>query len=256
MSQYYTAWKKTGNFNPESKEPFKISRSKIELFKNCPLCFWMDRRMGVSQPPSFPYRLNSAVDTLLKKEFDFHRAKGSKHPLMEAYKLDAVPFKHPEIEKWRDTRSGIKFLHKPTNLLVYGAVDDIWINPKGELIVVDYKSTSKEKEVSIDAPWQIAYKRQVEIYQWLFKMNNFPVNETAYFVYCNGKTDKKAFDGKLEFNIKLIPYDGNTDWIEETLTAAKDCLMRDTPPEASPDCDYCNYRVATRDAYQTFKKKL
>jgi hypothetical protein len=29
--------------------------------------------------------LNIAVDELLKKEFDLHRAEGTKHPLMEQY---------------------------------------------------------------------------------------------------------------------------------------------------------------------------
>ena len=46
----------------------------------------------------------------------------------------------------------------------------MWINTKtDQLIIVDYKATSKDGEVSLDAPWQISYKRQVEIYQWLFK---------------------------------------------------------------------------------------
>jgi hypothetical protein len=43
----------------------------------------------------------------------------------------------------------------------------------------------------LDAPWQISYKRQVEIYQWLFKKNGFDVEDIAYFVYCNGRADKK-----------------------------------------------------------------
>ena len=47
--------------------------------------------MGIGQPPGYPFSLNSAVDTLLKKEFDMHRAKGTAHPLMDAYGLDAVP---------------------------------------------------------------------------------------------------------------------------------------------------------------------
>ena len=30
----------------------------------------MDRRLGIAQPPGFPFNLNSAVDNLLKNEFD------------------------------------------------------------------------------------------------------------------------------------------------------------------------------------------
>ena len=108
------------------------------------------------------------MDHLLKKEFDVHRAKGSAHPLMTAYGIDAVPFDHPEMDKWRENFVGVQFLHRPTNFLVTGAVDDVWKSNNGKLIVVDYKSTSKDGEVGIEAEWQGGYKRQMEIYQWLF----------------------------------------------------------------------------------------
>ena len=86
MSDYYTP-KRTRNLY-ESGKGFKISRSKIDLFTECPRCFYMDRKLGIARPPGFPFTLNSAVDKLLKKEFDVHRAGKSKHPLMEEYKID------------------------------------------------------------------------------------------------------------------------------------------------------------------------
>jgi len=69
-----------GLFDPSSKEPFKVSRSKLELFIECPRCFYLDRRLVVGRPPGYSFSLNSAVDALLKKEFDFHRAKQTPHP--------------------------------------------------------------------------------------------------------------------------------------------------------------------------------
>ena len=120
----------------------------------------------------------------------------------------------------------------------------MWVTPSGEYIVVDYKATSKDEEVSLDADWQIGYKRQMEIYQWLFRKNGFKVANTGYFVYCNGRTDKEAFDGKLEFDVKVIPYQGNTDWVEKKITDAIECLKSDKLPESGEDCDYCKYREA------------
>lgn len=75
MSQYYNPQRTKNLYNPDSKEPFKLSRSKIDLFLNCPRCFYLDRRLGVGRPPGSPFALNSAVDVLFKKEFDLHRAK-------------------------------------------------------------------------------------------------------------------------------------------------------------------------------------
>jgi RecB family exonuclease len=39
-------------------------------------------------------------------------------------------------------------LHEPTNLLIPGAVDDVWINPEGELIIVDYKQHQKKAKLT------------------------------------------------------------------------------------------------------------
>ena len=248
MSKYYNSKRTRNLFNPASPDPFTVSRSKLDLFLNCPRCFYLDRKLGVGQPPGYPFSLNSAVDKLLKKEFDFHRTHGTKHPLMKAYGVDAVPFEHEKMNEWRDAlRGGIRHLHKPTNIMLTGGIDDLWVSPEGELIVVDYKATSKEGEVSLDADWQIGYKRQVEVYQWLFRKNKFKVSDTAYFVYANGETDKEAFDAKLEFDIKLIPYEGDDSWIDGALKSAKACLMQKNIPETGNDCDYCAYRKAASE---------
>jgi len=99
MSQYYNSQRTKGLYDPSSKEPFKLSRSKIDLFLECPRCFYYDRRLGVGRPPGYPFALNSAVDALLKQEFDIHRAKGTKHPLIEKYGIDAKPVAHEDLDK-------------------------------------------------------------------------------------------------------------------------------------------------------------
>jgi len=66
----------------------------------------------------------------------------------------------------------------------------------GEIIIVDYKATAKSGDMTIDADWQMAYKRQMEVYQWLVRQQGFTVSDTGYFVYCNGQ-DAEAFDGRI-----------------------------------------------------------
>ncbi|MBU6500933.1 MAG: PD-(D/E)XK nuclease family protein [Patescibacteria group bacterium] len=243
MSKYYNPQKTRNLFDPKAIQQFVVSRSGIDLFVQCQRCFYLDKRLGVARPPGYPFSLNSAVDALLKKEFDAHRAKGSTHPLMKKYGVDAIPYAHDQLDAWRDSlRRGIQYFYEPANLTIRGGVDDVWVNPQGELHIADYKATSKNGEVSLDAEWQDGYKRQMEIYQWLFRHNGFKVSNIGYFVYCNGNTDKEAFDARLEFDIKVIPYSGNDDWVEETVKNLHKCLMSDELPEKSIDCDYCAYR--------------
>jgi CRISPR/Cas system-associated exonuclease Cas4 (RecB family) len=249
MSQFYTAKKTKGLYDGSAKEPFKLSRSKIEYFLECPRCFYIDRKLGISRPPGFPFNLNLAVDTLLKQEFDLHRTKELQHPLIKNYKVDATPVAHEKLNDWRNTLKGIQFLHEPTNFLVYGAIDDLWQNSKGEYIIVDYKATSKFGNiVELDKAWHDGYKRQMEIYQWLFRHNGFTVSDTGYFVYCNGRTYNKIFNARLEFDVTLIPYKGNGEWIEKTIFDIHKCLNSGKIPKSSPTCDYCSYINAINEA--------
>jgi hypothetical protein len=235
-------------YEPGSEEPFKVSRSKIELFLRCQRCFYLDRRLGVKHPDGYPFTLNNAVDELLKKEFDEYRAKGERHPLCKEHKVNAIPFKHEDLEKWRNSLSqGVQYPMPGTNLIIQGGVDDVWIDQDTqELIVVDYKATSKKGEVSLDADWQKSYKRQVEIYQWLLRKNEFEVSKVAYFVYCNGRKDVDRFDGELKFKISLLPYEGDDSWIEGTVKDVYNCLRSKEIPESGAGCDHCRYVAQAR----------
>ncbi len=239
---------KWGIFDPSSKEPYRVSRSKIDLFSECPRCAYLDMRYGVKRPSGPSFTLNNAVDELFKREFDAYRAKTEAHPLMKTYGIDAVPYAHEKLEEWRDAfKRGISYLHEPTNILLRGGIDDVWVTPAGELIIVDYKATSKKEGPSSPDDLYDSYKRQMEVYQWLFRKNGFAVSPTGYFVYANGNSDAKAFDAKLEFDIKLIPYTGSDDWVEPTLTRLKEALLSDEMPAVGTafgggPCDYCLYR--------------
>ncbi len=226
----------------EPGQPFKLSRSKLELFIDCPRCFYLDRRLGIGRPPGFPFTLNSAVDALLKTEFDVHRAKKTTHPLMKAYGINAVPYQHPLMDVWRETFKGIEYYHEPTQLTIGGAIDDIWVNTKGELLIVDYKATSTSSEITLDAEYRQSYKRQMEIYQWLYRKNGFVVSNTGYFVYANGRKDKEAFDAKLEFDVQIIPHTGDDSWVEQAIFDAHACMSADVIPEPADNCEYCGYR--------------
>lgn len=235
--------KRTRNlYSSTSTEPYKISRSSIELFVNCPRCFYLDRKMGVGRPPGFPFNLNSAVDELLKKEFDLYRKTNSQHPLMQQYKIDAIPFAHNDLDKWRENFVGLQFLHKKTNFIITGAVDDLWIDKNEHLIVVDYKSTSKSGEIiTLDEEWHQGYKRQMEVYQWLLRKLGFNVSNNAYWVYANGLRTEKMFNATLKFDLTIVPYIGDDGWVENKVIELKKCLDSEEIPEPIQDCDYCAY---------------
>ena len=197
------------------------------------------------------------MDELFKKEFDVHRQNQTPHPVMKQYKIDAVPFQHEKINEWRDNFMGIEYLHPQTSLTISGAIDDIWINKAGKLIIVDYKSTSKTGSINelSDSPWDQQYKRQLGIYKWLLEKNGFRVEDIGYLIYANAKTDEIGFDDKLVFETTLVPVEVETDWIEPTLVEIKNCLENEQFPESGAKCEFCPYREACGKKLQAIHKK-
>lgn len=225
---------------------WRLSRSKIDLFIECPRCFYLDNKLGTKRPGMPSFNLNIAVDELFKKEFDIHRKKGSQHPIMKKYKLDAVPFSHKSLDEWRDTFVGISHKHKGTDLVVCGGVDDIWVTKEGKLIIVDYKATSKAERIEKlgDSPWEKQYQRQLGVYRWLLEKNGFEVDEIGYLVYANASKEEDAFDDKLTFETTLVSCPTEVDWIEPTLKKIKQTLESEEIPTSGASCEYCPYREA------------
>jgi hypothetical protein len=205
----------------------------------------MDVRLGHSRPKSYPLSINNEIDRRLKEEFDVYRQRGEPHPYMVAAGIDAVPFQHESIDVWRDAlHRGIRYRLPGTTLVIGGGIDDVWESrgeKAGQLIIADYKATSLAGLVSLDDEWKNSYKRQAEIYQWLFRMNGFDVSDTAFFVYCNARKNTAEFNSKLEFEVTILPYVGDTAWVEGKLHEVFDLLRSDTIPPLNPCCDWCNF---------------
>lgn len=238
-------------------EKWKLSRSKIDLFFECPRCFYLDNKLGTKRP-SFPsFNLNLAVDELFKKEFDVHRKAGTPHPMMEKYEIEAVPFKHKDLDAWRDNFTGITYHDPDSDLIVSGAVDDVWVTPRDSLIIVDYKATSKDGSITelSDSPWDQQYKRQLGVYKWLLEKNGFTVEDTGYLVYANADKAVGAFDDRLIFETTLVSVELDSDWIMKTLEEIKMCLQNEKLPASGARCEYCPYREAAGKKLQAIHFK-
>jgi hypothetical protein len=193
----------------------------------------------------------------LKKEFDVHRAGGTKHPLCDHYGIDAVPVDHKDLRKWRENFEGIEYKDPETGFVISGAIDDLWQDTDGKYIVVDYKATSKDGSIEdmSNVSWADGYTRQMGVYQWLLRKNGYEVSSTGYLVYANAKADKNAFDAQLEFELTLVPCEGQTDWIDECLPQIKKTLDSDAIPPSGKRCEYCPYREAAGKKLLALHKK-
>ena len=234
----------------DKKKAFRLSRSKFSDYINCKRCFYLNQVEGLKDIDTIPFTLNNAVDALCKKEFEYHRKKQTPHPIMKKEKINAVPYKHPDIEKWQNALSqGVEYVHPDLNFKLAGGIDDVWENKDtGELIVVDYKAQSKKEEKKIknylDDPYHEGYLLQLDFYRYLFEKNGFEVQTTGYFVVYNATLEREAFENKLDFTADLVPYETDTSHIEDKVIEMKKLMDGSKIPEVTPHCQNCNYIIA------------
>ena len=193
-----------GTFNPDHSEPYEVSRSQIQSFLNCPACFWMNRVKGIKFPGMPGFLLNTATDTLLKKDFDVYRELQEPHPFMERHGLGhLVPFKHDDFEQWtKSLQLGLRANYEPADFIIGGGLDDVWHNCEtDEIHIVDYKSTAqmgeftKPLDASFIAPphdpklkdYKASFRRQMDMYQWVARQKGYQVSDIGYFVYVDGQ---------------------------------------------------------------------
>jgi hypothetical protein len=226
-----------------------LSWSKINLFLNCQRCFYKDQKLAMRYPglESEHFKLNKAVDELLKNEFDGYRYQQKAHPVMIENGIDAVPFRHASLKIWQDSyrADGIRFYDSANNIIFFGGIDDLWMNSVGELIVVEYKATVTTRPVFLDNKnrWHREYMRQISFYAWLFRKNKYKVSPISYFIFCNGITDNVPFDKRLEFDYILLPYFFDDSWVEQTIKDICRCLDQEYIPLSGVECKFCAFSI-------------
>ena len=165
-----------------------------------------------------------------------------------------VPFQHEDMERWASAmhfgaENHFNTLHKETNILFGGGLDDVWHNPAtDEIHIVDYKSTATKRNkdltaletITLEGAYKSGYKRQLEIYQWIMRQNGFNVSDVGYFLFVNG--DQHFADGMLEkdkdkanmsFEVQLIRHKGDDNWVERKIMDLKECLVNPNCPDHS-----------------------
>ena len=187
----------------------------------------------------------------MKKEFDIYRDEQKPHPIFNENNLNFVPYKHTDIDKWRDSRTGgILYEDQNSNLIIHGGVDDIWFDKDNDqLVVADYKAQSSnkdlEKDLYLSSPYHQSYKTQMEIYVYILKKMGFDVSSKTYFVVCNAQKNLERFDSLMQFEVKLIEYEVDISWVEEKIIEMKKVLDDETLPNPSPYCMNCAYMHAS-----------
>ena len=85
---------------------------------------------------------------------------------------------------------------------------------------------------SLDDPWKVSYKRQMDMYVWVARNKGFNVSNASYFVYVDAQhkgiggmlNDAEPSKACMEFETSIIAYEADPTWVEPTLLVIKHFL--------------------------------
>ena len=222
--------------------PIKLSPNSLNLYYECPYCFWLEKGLGIRRPQPFPYALNLAVDYLLKEEFDKYRKKRELHPLLVANNIPAKLFSNQKLlDEWRDNFRGIRYYDTELDATLFGAVDDILEFSEGKLAAMDYKSTGSAVAKVYDR-----FQLQLDVYTFLLEQNGYKtIRKGCLAFYIVDKNN--GFDGKLPFRKEIHMIDTDPTYVRNLLKEASEYLRKDDHGDHSPECQYGAWYKGVRD---------
>jgi len=214
-----------------SQKILQLSPNSLNLYLECPHCFWLDKNQGIKRPPPYPYALNSAVDTLLKEEFDSYRAKNLTHPLLKEAGIKAHLFSNQNLlNQWRNNFAGVRYFDQQLQATLFGAVDDVLEFDDKKLAPLDYKSTGSSAASVYDR-----FQLQLDTYTFLLEKNGFKTARKGYLAFYI--VDKnKGFIDRLPFRKEVMEINTNPSDIYEIFKDAVNILRNPAPPPHNSDC--------------------
>lgn len=213
-----------------------ISASALGVFEECPRCFYLDRRCKSPRPRGIYPSLPNGMDLTLKKFFDALRKTGA--IVYDNQRLTKLP----ELQKWRDWRSGLtvesgKF---PGSRLI-GAFDDILEDEEGRLSPFDVKTKGSQPDEGYAEKY---YQRQMNIYDLMLTTNGYKTTGYGYFMFWSPKEVLNASSGghgTMSFNLDFFKIKTDIEAAKKLCFDALSCLDSGYIPDASESCEYCKF---------------
>ncbi|MCX5657477.1 MAG: hypothetical protein NTZ48_04540, partial [Candidatus Omnitrophica bacterium] len=133
----------------------RLSPSALNLFLDCPRCFWLEKVKGIKRPRGIFPSLPGGMDSVIKVYFDRYRIKGELPPEIKGKVEGKLIPEEKTLKKWRSWRStDLCYEDKAINASLSGALDDCLIE-EGFYIPLDYKTRGYELKEGSENYYQV-----------------------------------------------------------------------------------------------------
>ncbi len=217
-----------------------MSPSTLNVFLECPKCFWLEQAKGIHRPRGIFPSLPGGMDLLIKDYFDKYRNVGKVPPELDG-KIDGVElFADQELlNKWRNWRSALAYEDSETGAILSGMLDDLGVLKSGKglfenplFVPLDYKT----RGFDVKPGGEDFYKNQLNCYGLLLWENGMKPAGFAYLLYYIPKEVSER--GAVRFDVVPKKVEIKPD---EALKVFRDAvaLIKGPMPEIHSECEYC-----------------
>jgi len=217
---------------PQSKiiKPIKLSPSKLNLFLECPLCFWLENQ-GIHRPSGAFPSLPGGMDRKIKDYFDKYRAKGLLPPELGGKVRGKLFNNFQVLNEWRDNKRGLRWIDENGDILM-GAIDDCLVDGEN-FIIIDFKTYGGSEIADEKIEY---YQNQLNVYALLLEKNGFKHPGFAYLIFFLPQEVREHGVVKFDIIVKKVSVHPG-----DALKVFKNAIrvLRGKRPQKHSECEYC-----------------
>jgi hypothetical protein len=214
-------------------KPLRLSpTSGLNLFNDCPRCFWLHYNGRVPRPRGIFPSLPGGMDLVIKDYFDQYR--GELPPELKGRVRGKLLEDVGLMNLWRNWRTGLEYFDKQRNAALFGALDECLVHD-GKYVPLDYK-TRGSAPVAGDS--ERYYQTQLDAYALMLEANGYPVADFAYLVYYY--PERVSENGAVRFNVHPVELSLDAHRAKNTFEQAVDSLQKSLP-DRRESCEYCSW---------------
>lgn len=211
---------------------FRLSPSTLNLFLECPRCFWLHINEKIHRPRGIFPSLPGGMDSVIKVYFDKYRTKGELPPEIKGKVEGKLVADLNLLNKWRNWRTGLEYRDEVLGVTLFGALDDALQDGK-HYIPLDYKTRGSAPR---EGDSQKYYGNQLDSYALMLRENGYPVKGLGYLVYYYPNKVKE--EGQVIFDVEVVELKTDPERAKKLLKDAIKLLNGPIPSRHS-ECEYC-----------------